>query len=184
MNRFLKWAEREYSAKQRVIALVVEGMFFIIVVPLFLVAGSSYLDQWIGWPRIVYGLLNHLIGLLCIGIGWLFAVWSIQVQFTLGRGTPAPIMATQKLVVRGPYAYCRNPMSLGTILFYLGISIWAGSLSATGLTFLFAAVLMAYNKIIEEKELVARFGSEYLEYKRKTPFLIPRFWRGIKCSPH
>lgn len=26
--------------------------------------------------------------------------------------------------------------------------------------------------LVEEKELVARFGKEYLEYKRKVPFLI------------
>jgi protein-S-isoprenylcysteine O-methyltransferase Ste14 len=28
---------------------------------------------------------------------------------------------------------------------------------------------------VEEKELEQRFGLEYLEYKRRTPFLIPRF---------
>jgi len=184
MNRFLKWAEREYSVKQRMIALVLEGILFMIVVPFFLVAVSSSLDYRIQMPRIVYGLVNPLIGLLCIGVGWLFAVWSIQAQFTLGRGTPAPIMATQKLVVRGPYAYCRNPMSLGTILFYLGIGIWIGSLSAIGLIFLFSALLLTYNKVVEERELAVRFGSEYLEYKRRTPFLIPRFWEGVKRSPN
>jgi protein-S-isoprenylcysteine O-methyltransferase Ste14 len=36
----------------------------------------------------------------------------------------------------------------------------------------------AYIKL-EEKELEARFGEEYKEYKRKTPFLIPKI-RKIK----
>jgi protein-S-isoprenylcysteine O-methyltransferase Ste14 len=36
--------------------------------------------------------------------------------------------------------------------------------------------ILIYIKLIEEKELEDRFGSEYLEYKRRTPFLIPRLW--------
>jgi len=174
MNRFQKWAEREYSAKRRIIALVSESILFVIAIPSFLAVTSSLLDQWLQLPRFVYGLVNPLISLLFIVPGWLFSLWSVQAQFALGRGTPVPMMATQKLVVQGPYAYCRNPMTLGSVLAYLGIGIWIGSLSAVGLVLLFAALLGAYTKVIEEKELETRFGSEYLEYKRSTPFLIPR----------
>jgi protein-S-isoprenylcysteine O-methyltransferase Ste14 len=35
--------------------------------------------------------------------------------------------------------------------------------------------ILIYIKWIEEKELEERFGSEYLEYKKRTPFLIPFF---------
>ena len=174
VNRFKKWAEREYSAKQRMIALVPEGILFVIAIPFFLVMASSALDQWLQLPRFVYGLVNSIIGLLFMVPGWLFAIWSVQAQFALGRGTPVPMMATQKLIVQGPFAYCRNPMASGTILAYLGIGIWIGSLSAVGLVLLFAALLGAYIKVIEERELEARFGSEYLEYKQSTPFLVPR----------
>ena len=38
---------------------------------------------------------------------------------------------------------------------------------------IFAAMLISYLKIIEEKELQMRFGDEYIEYKKKTPFIIP-----------
>lgn len=67
-----------------------------------------------------------------------------------------------------------NPMTLGTAMLYLGIGIWIGSLSFIGLTMLFIGLLLAYVKLIEEKELEERFGQEYVEYKRKTPFLIPK----------
>ena len=174
MNRFQEWAEREYSAKRRIIALVFESILFVIAIPFFLAVTSSFLDQWLQLPRFVYGLVNPLISLLFIVPGWLFSLWSVQAQFALGRGTPVPTMATQKLVVQGPYAYCRNPMTLGSVLAYLGIGIWIGSLSAVGLVLLFAVLLGAYIKVIEERELETRFGSEYLEYKRSTPFLIPR----------
>jgi|GEM_PF-3643583 len=66
MNRFKKWAEREYSAKQRIIALALEGIIFAIAIPFLLVVTSSFLDQWLQLPRFVYGFVNPLLGLLFI----------------------------------------------------------------------------------------------------------------------
>ena len=84
-------------------------------------------------------------------------------------------MATQKLVVKRLYTYCRNPMTLGTTAFYFEFAIWTGSLSGLGLSIIYPVVMLVYIKLIEEKELEQRFGVEYLEYKRRTPFLLPRF---------
>ena len=70
-------------------------------------------------------------------------------------------------------------MLLGAMMYYLGISLWINSLSAIFLTALFLLFSTAYIKLVEEKELEARFGEEYKEYKRKTPFLIPKI-RKIK----
>ena len=36
-----------------------------------------------------------------------------------------------------------------------------------------AVVGSLYHKLIEEKELELRFGDEYKEYKKVTPFLFP-----------
>ena len=109
--------------------------------------------------------------------GWPFALWSIYVQFTRGRGTPVPVMATQKLIVRPPYSYCRNPMALGTIIAYLGLSVVAESLGAVLVVALGAVALLAYIRLVEEKEMVARFGEAYLAYRRRVPFIIPRLRR-------
>ncbi len=66
-------------------------------------------------------------------------------------------------------------MSLGIFLFYGGFGIWVGSISAILIVLIFAILLVAYIKVFEEKELEARFGNEYLEYKLNTPFLLPNF---------
>jgi protein-S-isoprenylcysteine O-methyltransferase Ste14 len=173
MNRFKKWAQHEYGKKQRMIAVIFGGFIFWIVIPFFIIVSSSYIDQRLRLPRFQYGLVNPVVGLLFMIVGWLFANWTIKVQFSLGRGTPIPLMATQKLVVKEPYTYCRNPMTLGTTLFYLGVAIWLGSFSAIGLGLVYPVGILIYIKLIEEKELEERFGSEYLEYKRRTPFFIP-----------
>jgi protein-S-isoprenylcysteine O-methyltransferase Ste14 len=174
MNRFKKWAKHEYSKKQRMIAVIFGGFIFWIVIPLFIIVVSSYVDLWLRLPKFYYGLINPVVGLLFMIVGWLFANWTVRVQFSLGRGTPIPLMPTQKFVVREPYTYCRNPMTLGTALFYLGVAIWLGSFSAVGLGLVYPVGILIYIKLIEEKELEERFGSEYLEYKKRTPFLIPR----------
>ena len=171
-NRSQKQVERQYGVKQRAVAIVAESIVFMIVAPLSLAAIASALDQRLQLSRFTYGPVNLFVGLLFIIPGWLFAMWFVQAQFALGEGIP--VFATQKLIVQGPYAHCRNPMTLGADLFYVGISIWMGSLSAVGLTMLYAILSVVYLKVIEEKRLEERFGSEYLEYKQRTPFIIPR----------
>jgi protein-S-isoprenylcysteine O-methyltransferase Ste14 len=181
MNRFKKWADHEYSKKQRIIAVIFGGLIFWTVIPFFMIVVSSYVDLWLCLPTFYYGLINPGVGLLFMIVGWLFANWTVVVQFSLGKGTPIPLMATQRLIVKGPYTYCRNPMTLGTDLFYLGVAIWLGSLSAIGLSLVYPVGILIYIKLIEEKELEDRFGFEYLEYKMKPPFLIPSLGKkGLK----
>jgi protein-S-isoprenylcysteine O-methyltransferase Ste14 len=115
-----------------------------------------------------------LAGALLILAGLPLSLWTIYIQFTLGRGTPIPLMATQKLIITGPYRYSRNPMALGAFIAFFGVAVWLGSLSAIGLALLFPALLLPYIKGFEEREMEARFGDEYLEYKQHTPFIIPR----------
>ncbi len=155
-------------------AVIGGGIVFWIIIPFFIVTGSAFIDPWLSLPRLFHKSINPTIALVLMVTGWLFANWTVKVQFSFGKGTPIPVMATQKLVVRRPYTYCRNPMTLGTTAFYLGIAIWTGSLSALGLSLIYPVVILIYIKLFEESELEQRFGLEYLEYKRRTPLLLPR----------
>ena len=175
MNRFKKWSDREYSKAQRIVAVILGGIIFWILIPFFIWVGSVSIDLWLSLPRFFHRAINPIVALVLMVTGWLFANWTVKAQFSFGKGTPIPLMATQKLVVKRPYTYCRNPMALGTTAFYLGIAVWTGSLSALGLSLIYPVVIFVYIKWIEEKELEQRFGVEYLEYKRRTPFLLPRF---------
>jgi protein-S-isoprenylcysteine O-methyltransferase Ste14 len=175
MNRLKKWSEREYSKAQRMTVIIFGGIVFWILIPLFIVVGSAFMDPWLSLPRFFHRSINPVIALVLMVAGWFFANWTVKVQFSFGKGTPIPLMATQKLVVKRPYTYCRNPMTLGTTAFYLGVATWTGSISALILALIYPVGILIYIKLVEEKELELRFGAEYLEYKRRTPFLIPRF---------
>jgi protein-S-isoprenylcysteine O-methyltransferase Ste14 len=68
-------------------------------------------------------------------------------------------------------------MALGAIVLYAGVSVAAGSPGAALLVVLGAAVLLIYIKVVEEQEMVARFGEAYLAYRHRVPFIIPRLHR-------
>jgi len=177
MSKFTEWAKHEYSEQRRLLILPGLALIFVLAIPLFIIFVCPAIDKFFGFPGFYYGLPNIIAGIVLVITGFLFAMWSIYAQFTIGRGTPIPMMPTQKLVISRPFNYCRNPMTFGTILLYLGISIWIGSITAVVIMVLLDAALITYIKRVEEKELQERYGAEYLEYKRKTPFLLPRIWK-------
>jgi protein-S-isoprenylcysteine O-methyltransferase Ste14 len=93
------------------------------------------------------------------------------------------MLPTKKLLIIGPFKYCRNPMTLGTITAYSGVAILVGSYTALLVVFIFALMLLVYLKLIEEKELEMRFGQEYLEYKKNTSFILPTGIIKVKKGP-
>jgi protein-S-isoprenylcysteine O-methyltransferase Ste14 len=174
VDLFGRWGRRRYSLLQRALALLVAGVLVAVAIPYLLIGAGLALDSRLGLGGLPLGLLGCIVGFLLIVLGLSIALWSIYVQFALAEGTPIPAMPTRKLVVVPPFAYCRNPMSLGTLAAYLGIALWVGSPSGVAFMLGFSALLLIYIKLIEERELEARFGVEYVDYKRHTPFLIPR----------
>jgi len=175
MDCFKKWAQKEFSFWQRFLATLLAGVIFVFLIPFGLVVLAPRLDQRLLLSPIPIGNVVLVISALMILFGFVFAMWSIFAQLLFARGTPLPMMATQELLVSGPFRYCRNPMSLGTILIYVGISLLIRSWSALGIAVIISGLLIVYLKRIEERELEMRFGDTYLEYKKKTPFLIPKF---------
>lgn len=174
-NKLIKQTQHEYSPNQRLVALLALAPVFLLVIPYLIVTLGSALDHRLGWEPILNVPVNYIVGGLLSVPAWLFAIWSIYSQYTIGRGTPVPLMATQELVVQPPYTYCRNPMALGAIVMYLGVAVLFHSLSAVFLVLILGGGLLIYIKRFEEKEMEMRFGQEYLDYKKRTPFLIPRF---------
>ncbi len=174
MGMYRKWAGREYSLGTRVVVLGLLGILFLGLFPLLLVRGGRKLDSRLRLRRVSPEAASRVAGVGLIATGAVFAMSSIRAQVDLGSGTPLPMMPTQRLVMVPPFTWCRNPMTLGTVLGYTGVALLASSRSAVGIVGLVGASLLSYVRFVEEKELADRFGAEYLEYKRTTPFLIPR----------
>lgn len=174
MKYYQQWAGKSHSFLQHLLVLLPAGILFLFLIPYTLIRLLPRLDALLHLPSFRAGAVNPIIGGILLLAGLSFAFWSVLWQITRASGTPVPVVPTQKLLTDGPFKYCRNPMTLGTVLAYLGIALAVGSISSTAVVLLFGALLVLYLKLLEEKELALRFGADYELYKASTPFLIPR----------
>jgi protein-S-isoprenylcysteine O-methyltransferase Ste14 len=96
-----------------------------------------------------------------------------------GRGTPAPIAPTERLVVGGLYRHVRNPMYAAVV----GAILGQAALLARPVLLAYAVVagagMAAFVRWHEEPLLAARYGEQYAAYRRAVPGWVPRLrpWR-------
>jgi protein-S-isoprenylcysteine O-methyltransferase Ste14 len=127
MNIYKKWQNNENSKGKRLFALVIGALIFPIGIPAILILLLPQVDKIIEIESFFVGFINLIIGVIGIIIGGFFAFWTIISQIELASGTPFPMLPTKKLIIVGPFEYCRNPMTLGTIIAYSGVVILIGS---------------------------------------------------------
>jgi len=157
IEKFVEWSKRNYTIRQKILRFVPAGIFFLIGIPSASVYVSLF-DSKLGLQKFISEPQNYVLSLPLIFLGLALSFWSVFVQLRVGKGTPVPLAPTQRLITTGPYSLCRNPMALGVMIYYFGISLWLGSLTALALSVLVLILAIAYIKMVEEKELEARFG--------------------------
>jgi protein-S-isoprenylcysteine O-methyltransferase Ste14 len=117
------------------------------------------------------GLLSDF--LLCAGVAiYLWCAWDFSVQ---GLGTPAPLDAPKKLVVKGLYRFARNPMYIGVFCVIVSRAILFRSLPVLLYLVLFMAGAHLFVRFYEEPRLRSVFGAQYGDYSRRVPRWLPRF---------
>jgi methanethiol S-methyltransferase len=95
----------------------------------------------------------------------LFGTRQVWLYFT-GREDDGLAFRTPML-----YAHVRHPLYIGW-----GLAFWATPTMTAG-HLLFAIVLTAYMglaTLVEERDLIAHFGEQYIEYRRQVPRFFPR----------
>lgn len=117
-----------------------------------------------------------------------FLQYRLAGEYRLRRAGGPPGMSQgspERLVVTGPYAYTRNPMYLGHVMFLAGLTLVSRSPAALAVTV--AAVPWFDTRTRHDEErLTAQFGAEYARYAASVPRWIPRpaaFLRGTLSKP-
>jgi protein-S-isoprenylcysteine O-methyltransferase Ste14 len=128
------------------------------------------------WPGTeLHRWVLFIVALLFKFAGIALAAATMLLFARRGRGTLAPWQPPDRLVVAGPYRYMRNPMISAIICLLLGQAALFSSNAILIWTVVFSAINTVYIPLIEEPELVQRFGQEYLRYKLHVPRWLPRF---------
>ena len=172
-NYLVVCSEKTYKPYQIFMAMLVGPVLALFVMPVFFVLIGKRLDYIFNLGNLFssHRVVAPSALAFCLGLVWV--LWSIFTQRLQGGGTPLPLIPTKTLLVVGPYKYTRNPMVFGTMFWFLGWAFLANSPATLGMVIVFVIVLLAYIKLVEEKELEQRFGQDYVIYKKQTPFIIP-----------
>lgn len=153
----------------------------------------TYLLPVLAWLPLAYGIIlyHHILlsaviqlPVVVIGAGWLlFAAGVVLQLWTLAllrlpgiMGMPEIVPGMQgRMVTSGPFGVVRHPTYLSHTMMFLGVFLLSGVVAVGVITILDLIVVNAVIIPMEERELAARFGEEYEEYRRKVRGrIVPR----------
>ncbi len=108
-------------------------------------------------------------GIILVGIGELVRIWAA-----------GHLTKNKSLTTTGPYAYCKNPLYIGTFLISVGICLMAETRNYLNFAILgcFILFFLVYytrrKKDVESKRLLEIFGDKWERYDKQVPDYFPR----------
>ena len=115
----------------------------------------------LGWALIAVGLLLFLRALQTFGMDNLTMLY---VYFP----------EESHLVDHKIYNVLRHPAYAAAEIIAFGLALLKGNWVAFACALIFALGLCGWVRLVEEKELIERFGPAYLEYRQRVPAFWPR----------
>ncbi len=137
------------------------GLVAFLIEPSRMAWASFHLPNWARWTGVGLG----------VGAGGLL-IWTFR---SLGHNLTDTVVTRRDatLVIHGPYRWVRHPfyLAFATAVIANTLVTANGLLAITG-TAAFLAIVARTS--IEERKLVNRFGSDYVDYMRRTGRFLPR----------
>ena len=125
------------------------------------------------WSLFLIGWLTVPLVTLLIDHFDLFGTRQVWLYLRNKKYTPLPFR------VPGVYKHVRHPLYIGwTIAFWATPTMTVGHL-------MFASVMTVYMglaALIEERDLVAHFGRQYADYRRRVPMFVPHLTAAATSS--
>ena len=171
----------------RIVPEVIERSTYVLVSSLAMIALYAY---WEPIDGVIWSVHEGPARLAVIGLylaGWLLLLYSTflidhfdlfglkQVWRRLaGKAYVPPQFHTPSL-----YGIVRHPLYIGWLTIF-----WAApTMTSAHLLFALATTIYILAAIqLEERDLVSAFGERYVEYRRRTPMLVPRLWAGPRAA--
>jgi len=127
----------------------------------------SYVFSRLYPVRLLPPLAADLLGGLLLAL-WLAVSIPAILTFRRARTSINPMAPSTALVVTGPFRFTRNPLYLGLVFGYSGVSMliqawWAFVLLPVVLVVMQRAVIER-----EERYLERKFGEDYIRYKERV----------------
>jgi protein-S-isoprenylcysteine O-methyltransferase Ste14 len=92
------------------------------------------------------------------------------------------------LVDSSIYALIRHPTYSAVLRFGVAIGLWRGTWFSIAFALFMPVGMTIWLSLVEEPELIERFGEGYATYRRTVPAFAPRlrdlgkFWKFLVCG--
>ncbi len=123
--------------------------------------GGVIIVQVLGWALLLAGALLALRTVQVFGVDNLVMLY---VYFP----------KDSQLVSYQIYTILRHPAYTAVLLIVYGLALLNGSWAALTCALIFSLGLWGWVNLVEEKELIQRFGPSYAEYRQRAPAFWPR----------
>ena len=161
---------------RRLTTAAVGSAVFFLVAP-GIVAGLVpwLISGWdVRWPISGFGVVVMALGSALLAVAIVVLIRNFIRFVVEGRGTPSPVLQTERLVVGGDYRFVRNPMYLAVIAAILGQAMIFGSFALVIYALAVWAMMASFVRWYEEPLLQNRYGEEYGRYRQGVRAWVPR----------
>jgi protein-S-isoprenylcysteine O-methyltransferase Ste14 len=169
---FARWTrERRHLAIRNLMHLCFHSALLLGIWPLVI---TQFLGgNWHAWAERSSAANKFYLQFLILPC--VFLITAMQEFHVAGRGTPMPEDAPPRLVTTGIYSYVANPMQIGKfgVLFVWGLfwkNAWIVAAAFLGLLY---SLTIARSR--EDRDMAARFGAEWIDYRRNVRRWLPRW---------
>ena len=145
----------------KILYSIVRGVVFLAI----------FYNPLIGQPRVLDVMSVKIIGLIALTIGVVLACLGgkqlVKTELRGIKGIP------DRLITEGLYTRIRHPINLGLMLIFFGwYAVFPGVYSILFVVCLITALVI--ETFWKERNLIKKFGNEYLEYKENVGMFIRR----------
>ena len=142
---------------------------------LFAIVIGILLWYWIPVPELDWTIypdpmIPFLIGLL---LAIPFTALLASALREAGRESLEPTQ--ESTLFGGIYRYIRHPQLLGRSVLTMVLALWLNSLFLLIFTALFLSIFVPTIIHFEEKDLINRFGDSYVQYRKRTGIIFPKY---------
>ncbi len=175
---------RKKAYQQKYGALAYRNAFAHFGIPgLALILSAVAHTGYMNGPFVSFGDWKPVV----IALGWLMlligaALW-IRGVFAFGFDNLALLYVyfpeDGRIVDSNIYSVVRHPVYAAVLRLIIGLGLLNGNANALAFVLLAPLGLFGWIRLVEEKELIERFGQSYLDYRAR----VPAFWPRLRDIP-
>jgi protein-S-isoprenylcysteine O-methyltransferase Ste14 len=160
--------------RSRPMSLLASALFLVLAPGTVAVYVPWLITRWRSGTVPPYLEVVRLIGLVLAAAAFVVLVEAFWRFAWFGRGSPAPVLPPNTLIVSGFYRYVRNPMYVAVVTIVFGQAAWLWRWELVSYGVIVLTVFHMFVMLYEEPALQEQFGDSYERYCRHVGRWVPR----------